>query len=412
MRPPVIECKAVAKSFGPAPAVDGISLALGTGEVLSILGPSGAGKTTLLRLIAGFERLDGGEISIQGRVVSGTSQHVPPDRRNVGMVFQEYALFPHKTVAENVTFGLHKLGGLERDRRLAEVIELVKLGGLEGRYPHELSGGQQQRAALARTIAPRPSAVLLDEPFSNLDAGLRREMRREVAGILRESGTATIIVTHDQEAAFSIGDRVGVVRDGRLEQVDAPHVIYESPATQFVAKMVGDRRLYSGRDTQRDGRYGDRRTSFQEHQWRAQGRDSGGAAVTSRRLPGEAGPGGSSDSPLPRVPRRGDRPRPGNAVWVGLEMQAAVPHDRHPRLARLPGPRVGEAVSGVQRAIGQRHRSVPPFDSNPSKGSQRSWMCQAFGMVEADPTRGPSLALRDDMAGWLDAVLVVVPRAG
>ena len=239
MRPPVIECTAVAKSFGPAPAVDGISFALGTGEVLSILGPSGAGKTTLLRLIAGFERLDRGEISIQGRVVSGASQHLPAERRNVGMVFQEYALFPHKTVAENIVFGLHRLGVSERDRRLTEVIGLVRLGGLEGRYPHELSGGQQQRVALARTIAPRPSAVLLDEPFSNLDAGLRREMRREVADILRESGTATIIVTHDQEAAFSIGDRVGVVRDGRLEQVDAPNVIYESPSTQFVAKMVG-----------------------------------------------------------------------------------------------------------------------------------------------------------------------------
>ena len=239
MSSPVIECAGVSKSFGPAPAVDEISFALRTGEVLSVLGPSGAGKTTLLRLIAGFERLDRGEISILGRVVSGASQHVPPDRRNVGMVFQEYALFPHKTVAENVTFGLHRLGGSERDRRLAEVIALVKLGGLEGRYPHELSGGQQQRVALARTIAPRPAAVLLDEPFSNLDAGLRREMRREVASILRESGTATIIVTHDQEAAFAIGDRVGVVRDGRLEQVDAPYGIYESPATQFVARMVG-----------------------------------------------------------------------------------------------------------------------------------------------------------------------------
>ena len=239
MSSPVIECTGVSKSFGPAPAVDEISFALRTGEVLSILGPSGAGKTTLLRLIAGFERLDGGEISIQGRVVSSASQHVAPDRRNVGMVFQEYALFPHKTVAENVTFGLHRLGASERDERLAEVIDLVKLGGLEGRYPHELSGGQQQRVALARTIAPRPAAVLLDEPFSNLDAGLRREMRREVGSILRESGTATIIVTHDQEAAFAIGDRVGVVRDGRLEQVDAPFAIYESPATQFVARMVG-----------------------------------------------------------------------------------------------------------------------------------------------------------------------------
>ena len=239
MRHPVIQCAAVSKRYGAVDVVNGVSLALGTGEVLSILGPSGAGKTTLMRLIAGFERPDEGEISIQGRVVSGESGHVPPDRRNVGMVFQEYALFPHKTVAENVTFGLHRLESRERGRRLAEVIDLVKLGGLEGRYPHELSGGQQQRVALARTIAPRPAAVLLDEPFSNLDAGLRREMRREVAGILRESSTATIIVTHDQEAAFAIADRVGVVRDGRLEQVDAPNVIYESPATPFVAKMVG-----------------------------------------------------------------------------------------------------------------------------------------------------------------------------
>ena len=247
MRPPVIECASVAKSFGAAPAVDGISLALGTGEILSILGPSGSGKTTLLRLIAGFERPDRGEISVHGRVVSGASQHVPPDRRNVGMVFQEYALFPHKTVAENVTFGLHRLEASERDRRLTEVIELVKLGGLEGRYPHELSGGQQQRVALARTIAPRPAAVLLDEPFSNLDAGLRREMRREVGSILRESGTATVIVTHDQETAFAIGDRVGVMSDGRLEQVDAPDVIYESPATPFVAKMVGTGDFITGK---------------------------------------------------------------------------------------------------------------------------------------------------------------------
>ena len=239
MRPPVIECFDAEKRYGPATAVNGVNLALWTGEVVSILGPSGAGKTTLLRLIAGFERLDGGEISIQGRLVSGESAHVAPNRRNVGMVFQEYALFPHKTVAENVTFGLHRLGAHERDRRLAEVIELVRLVGLEERYPHELSGGQQQRVALARTIAPRPSAVLLDEPFSNLDAGLRREMRREVAGILRDSGTTTIIVTHDQEAAFAIADRVGVMRDGRLEQLDAPNVIYESPATPFVAKMAG-----------------------------------------------------------------------------------------------------------------------------------------------------------------------------
>ena len=236
---PVIECRGVAKRYGAAPAVEGVSFALQPGDILSILGPSGSGKTTTLRLIAGFESPDQGEISIQGRLVAGPSVHVPPDRRNVGMVFQEYALFPHKTVAENVTFGLHKLGPRESEDRLAEVIELVKLGGLESRYPHELSGGQQQRVALARTIAPRPAAVLLDEPFSNLDVGMRREMRLELAGILRANGIAAIFVTHDREEAFAVASRIGVMLDGRLEQVAAPEVIYYAPATPLVAKMAG-----------------------------------------------------------------------------------------------------------------------------------------------------------------------------
>ena len=243
---PVVECRGVTKRYGDTSAVHGVSFALRPGEILSILGPSGSGKTTALRLIAGFESPDEGEISVRGRLVAGPFVHVPPDHRDVGMVFQEYALFPHKTVAENVTFGLHRLTATERERRLAEVIELVRLGGLEDRYPHELSGGQQQRVAVARTIAPRPIAVLLDEPFSNLDVGMRRELRRELMGILRENGIATIFVTHDREEAFAIADRIGVMRDGRLEQMDTPDVVYRMPATPFVAKMAGTSDFIAG----------------------------------------------------------------------------------------------------------------------------------------------------------------------
>ena len=201
MSAPVVECIGLSKRYGEAQAVDGVSFALGRGETVSILGPSGCGKTTTLRMIAGFEAPDAGEIRILGELVSGPGVHVQPDQRNVGMVFQEYALFPHKTVEENVSFGLNRLGPQERALRTREVIDLVRLPGLERRYPHELSGGQQQRVALARTIAPRPAAALMDEPFSNLDAGMRQEMRREVQGILGENGTAAIFVTHDREEA-------------------------------------------------------------------------------------------------------------------------------------------------------------------------------------------------------------------
>ena len=239
MNGPVVQCRGVTKYYRDVVAVDSVSFELQPGEILSILGPSGSGKTTTLRLIAGFESSDAGEISIQGRLVSGPSAHIPPDRRNVGMVFQEYALFPHRTVAQNVSFGLQRLSSQESRRRLAEVLGLVSLIGLEDRYPHELSGGQQQRVALARTIAPRPVTVLLDEPFSNLDAGMRREMRQEIEGILRENGIATVFVTHDREEAFAMADRIGVMRDGRLEQVDRPDVLYHSPATTFVAQLAG-----------------------------------------------------------------------------------------------------------------------------------------------------------------------------
>ena len=235
----VVQCMEIAKRYGDVAAVEDLSFTLQPGEILSILGPSGSGKTTVLRLIAGFESPDRGEIRIQGRVVSGPAVHVPPNRRNVGMVFQEYALFPHLTVAQNVSFGLRRMSREERERRLTEVLVLVGLGGLEDRYPHELSGGQQQRVALARTIAPRPITVLLDEPFSNLDAGMRRRLRQEVTDILRAHTIATVFVTHDREEAFAMADRIGVMNDGRLEQLDTPDRIYHAPATPFVAQLAG-----------------------------------------------------------------------------------------------------------------------------------------------------------------------------
>ncbi len=237
MSAPVVECDSATKRFDAVAAVDHVSFALAQGEILSILGPSGCGKTTMLRLIAGFEALDEGEIRIQDRLVSTPRGHVPPERRSIGMVFQEYALFPHLSVAQNISFGLNRLPSRDRRRRLSDVLELVRLTGLEERYPFELSGGQQQRVALARTLAPRPVTVLLDEPFSNLDATMRMDIRREVEGILRENGITTIFVTHDREEAFAIADRVAVMREGRLDQIDTPDALYHTPATPFVARM-------------------------------------------------------------------------------------------------------------------------------------------------------------------------------
>ena len=251
MSEPLIECRGITKRFGDVLAVDGVSLQLMPGEVVSILGASGCGKTTLLRLIAGFEALDAGELRLQPNVVSNAERHLPPERRNIGMVFQEYALFPHLTVAQNVAFGLHDKTKDGRRRLTREVLELVRLSSLEGRYPHELSGGQQQRVALARTLAPSPVAVLLDEPFSNLDAGMRQEVRQEVEAILRWKGIAAIFVTHDREEAFAFADRVGVMSDGRLEQIDAPNALYSSPVSPEVARIVGDCEFLPG--VARDG---------------------------------------------------------------------------------------------------------------------------------------------------------------
>ena len=232
----------VTKRYGPrgTPAVEELSLAVEPGEILALLGPSGCGKTTTLRLIAGFETLDAGEITIGGRVVGRAGDPgVPPEERGVGVVFQDYALFPHLTVADNVAFGLTRLPRDERARRVAEILELVGLTAFRARYPHELSGGQQQRVAAARALAPAPAVLLLDEPFSNLDADLRAQMRDEVEKLLRETGTTAIFVTHDQEEAFTIADQVGVLHAGHLAQLAPPETVYHHPATPFVAEFVG-----------------------------------------------------------------------------------------------------------------------------------------------------------------------------
>ena len=238
-RPPAVDCCGVTKSFGPTVAADHIDLEVSRGEILALLGPSGCGKTTFLRLLAGFERPDGGCIELAGRVVADGGRFVPPERRRVGVVFQDYALFPHLDVGANIGFGLRRT---ETDR-VPEVLDLVGLAGLAGRYPHELSGGQQQRVALARALAPRPDLVLLDEPFSNLDAALRSRVRAEVRDILRTAGTTAVFVTHDQEEALSLADRVAIMRSGRILQVDTPERVYTRPADTFVAVFVGGANL-------------------------------------------------------------------------------------------------------------------------------------------------------------------------
>jgi iron(III) transport system ATP-binding protein len=220
-------------------AVAGVSLSVSRGEILALVGPSGSGKTTLLRLVAGFEQPDAGSVAIAGVIVADASFSMPPEARGVGIVFQDYALFPHLTVEANVAFGLHALAAARRRARVGEMLALIGLPVLAQRYPHELSGGQQQLVALARALAPAPAALLLDEPFSNLDADLRGQMREQVQKILKSTGTTVVFVTHGQDEAFAIADRVGVLHHGRLEQLDRPETIYHRPATPFVAEFVG-----------------------------------------------------------------------------------------------------------------------------------------------------------------------------
>ncbi len=236
-----VELRSLTKRFGGFAAVDGVDLAVRRGEFLTLLGPSGCGKTTMLRMIAGFETPDEGVVLLEGKDVT----HEPPYRRNVNQVFQSYALFPHLTVSENVAFGLkmQKMAGAERAARVKETIRLVSLEGFEERKPHQLSGGQRQRVALARALAPRPAVLLLDEPLSALDAKLRQAMQLELKRLQRQLGMTFVFVTHDQEEALTMSDRIAIVHRGRIEQIGDAHEIYHRPATAFAADFVGQANL-------------------------------------------------------------------------------------------------------------------------------------------------------------------------
>lgn len=227
----------VSHRYGGRPVVREVAFEVAAGAIVSLLGPSGCGKTTLLRLIAGFDRPEAGAVRLDGEVVSSPHHLVAPEHRRMGMVFQDFALFPHLTVGGNIGFGLPREG---RVGRIEELLALTGLDGLGARYPHELSGGQQQRVALARALAPRPRLVLLDEPFSGLDVSLRERLAGEVRGILVREGTTAILVTHDQHEAFAFADTIGVMNDGRLEQWAPPHELYHRPATRFVAGFIGE----------------------------------------------------------------------------------------------------------------------------------------------------------------------------
>lgn len=235
----ILEVDDIHLGYGEEEVIRGLSFGLDKGEIGCLLGASGCGKTTALRAIAGFEPLSSGEIRIAGRVASSATFRLAPEKRSVGMVFQDHALFPHLTVADNTGFGLRKLSSGEKRRRVGELLELTGLDGLSHRYPHELSGGQQQRVALARALAPQPDVLLMDEPFSNLDTRLRRRMGEEIRSILTQRGTATLIVTHDQHEAFTLADRVGLLKDGRMLQWDSPYQLYHRPASHYVAAFTG-----------------------------------------------------------------------------------------------------------------------------------------------------------------------------
>ncbi len=239
--------RGLSKRFGALPVVRDLSLSVAAGDILALVGPSGCGKTTLLRLIAGFERADAGTIEIDGQTVADEGRHLPPELRRVGMVFQDYAIFPHLSVGQNVGFALGK--GRAAGARVAELLAFVGLPGREARMPHELSGGEQQRIALARALSTEPAALLLDEPFSNLDAARRAEVRAEVRALLKAGGVTAVFVTHDQEEALFLGDQVGVMRDGQLEQVDTPEGIFHRPQTRFVAEFLGQTSFVPGEAT-------------------------------------------------------------------------------------------------------------------------------------------------------------------
>jgi iron(III) transport system ATP-binding protein len=239
MATPLLDISGVRHGYNGRRVLTDFALSLDRGQIGCVLGPSGCGKTTALRCIAGFEHISAGRIAINGKEMSGPGRTVPPEKRHVGMVFQDYALFPHLTVADNVGFGLHALDPAERARRIGQTLDTIGMKAAAGRYPHELSGGQQQRVALARALAPQPELLLLDEPFSNLDVDLRERLGLEVRDILKQQEITAILVTHDQQDAFAIADEIGIMQRGRIEQWGTPYDLYHKPATRFVADFVG-----------------------------------------------------------------------------------------------------------------------------------------------------------------------------
>jgi iron(III) transport system ATP-binding protein len=229
-----------------APAVDQISFSINKGEIVSLLGPSGCGKTTALRMIAGFENPSGGTIQIDQRYIVSESDVTPAEKRGIGMVFQEHALFPHMTVAKNIMFGLKNMKRSQKIKRVNEMLELVELEDYADMIPSRLSGGQQQRVAIARALAPKPHVILLDEPFSNIDASLREKMRFDISSILKKANATAIIVTHDQKDAFAVADKIVVMKDGTIQQVSTPKELYRCPSNCFVAQFVGKTNLLQG----------------------------------------------------------------------------------------------------------------------------------------------------------------------
>ncbi|MCC6675462.1 MAG: ABC transporter ATP-binding protein [Thermomicrobiales bacterium] len=243
-QPAMLRLSGVTRRFGSTIAVDTADLEVSSGEFVALLGPSGCGKTTTLRLIAGFEQPDAGQIELAGEVISGPTVALPPERRRTGLMFQEYALFPHMSVGKNIGYGVGR--GENRAERVAEALALVGLEGFESRMPGELSGGQQQRVALARALATQPLVMLLDEPFSNLDPERRQQIRADLRAILKRAGVTVVMVTHDQEEALSLADRVAVMLEGRIAQVDTPGRLYHAPATRAVAQFIGDAQFVRG----------------------------------------------------------------------------------------------------------------------------------------------------------------------
>ena len=233
-------------SFGRTAVLQGFGFDLEAGEIACLLGHSGCGKTTALRAVAGFEQPERGRIALQGRTLSDGRLFVPPHLRRIGMVFQDYALFPHLNVADNIAFGLSGHSAEARKTRVAELLSLIGLPDYGGHYPHQLSGGQQQRVALARALAPKPELVLLDEPFSNLDADLRTRLSKEVRSLLKQENTSALLVTHDQQEAFAMADKIGIMADGRLQQWDTPYNLYHNPATPAIAGFIGQGVLLRG----------------------------------------------------------------------------------------------------------------------------------------------------------------------